>query len=52
MFVNVVENGWIDEDNEIAKAVAKEYLKDLKKAGVDTLILGCTHFPLLSAVSL
>lgn len=50
MFVNVVENGWIDEDNEIAKAVAKEYLKDLKKAGVDTLILGCTHFPLLSAV--
>ena len=50
MFVNVVENGWIDEDNEIAKAVAKEYLKDLKKSGVDTLILGCTHFPLLSKV--
>lgn len=50
MFVNVVENGWIEEDNEIAKAVAKEYLKQLKEAGVDTLVLGCTHFPLLSAV--
>ncbi|MBR0415068.1 MAG: glutamate racemase [Clostridia bacterium] len=50
MFVNVVENGWIEEDNEIANAVAKEYLKDLKQRDIDTLILGCTHFPLLSAV--
>ena len=50
MFVNVVENGWIEQDNEIANAVAKEYLKDLKKQHVDTLILGCTHFPLLSKV--
>ena len=50
MFVNVVENGWIDKDNEIANAVAKEYLKELKQAEVDTLILGCTHFPLLSQV--
>lgn len=50
MFVNVVENGWIEADNEIANAVAKEYLKELKSLQVDTLILGCTHFPLLSAV--
>lgn len=50
MFVNVVENGWIEEDNEIANAVAKEYLKELKTKDIDTLILGCTHFPLLSAV--
>lgn len=50
MFVNVVENGWIEEDNEIANAVAKEYLKELKTKNIDTLILGCTHFPLLSAV--
>lgn len=50
MFVNVVENGWIDKDNEIANAVAKEYLKELKQNDVDTLILGCTHFPLLSEV--
>ncbi|MBQ6381901.1 MAG: glutamate racemase [Clostridia bacterium] len=50
MFVNVVENGWIEEDNEIANAVAKEYLKELKQQDIDTLILGCTHFPLLSAV--
>lgn len=49
-FVNVVESGWIDENNEIAKAVAKEYLSGLKTTGIDTLILGCTHFPLLSKV--
>ena len=50
MFVNVVENGWIQKDNEIANAVAKEYLKELKTKDIDTLILGCTHFPLLSDV--
>ena len=50
MFVNVVENGWTDADNEIANAVAKEYLKELKTKDIDTLILGCTHFPLLRAV--
>lgn len=50
MFVNVAEQGWIEEDNEIANAVAKEYLSELKEKNVDTLILGCTHFPLLSPV--
>ena len=50
MFVNVVENGWIEKDNEIANAVAREYLKELKTKDIDTLILGCTHFPLLSEV--
>ena len=50
MFVNVVENGWTGKDNEIANAVAKEYLKELKTKDIDTLILGCTHFPLLSEV--
>ena len=49
LFVNLVENGF-DENTEVAEVVAKAYLKDLKKAGVDTLILGCTHFPLLSNV--
>lgn len=50
VFVNIVESGWFEKDNEIAKAVAKEYLKELKKTDIDTLILGCTHFPLLSDV--
>lgn len=46
LFVNLVEEGWWD--NEIARMVAKEYLKDLKQAQIDTLVLGCTHYPLLA----
>jgi len=45
LFVPLVEEGMID--NEIAKLVIKEYLDDLVKKGIDTLILGCTHYPLL-----
>ena len=40
----MVEEGWYD--NKIAELTIKEYLKPLKK--VDTLILGCTHYPLLT----
>lgn len=46
LFVPLVENGHFDTD--VAKLVTKEYLEDIKKQGVDTLILGCTHYPLLS----
>ena len=46
LFVPLVENGHFD--TEVAKLVTKEYLEDIKKKGVDTLILGCTHYPLLS----
>ncbi len=42
----MVEEGWYD--NEIASLAIKEYLKTLGK--VDALILGCTHYPLLSSV--
>ncbi|MDO8685810.1 MAG: glutamate racemase [Clostridiales bacterium] len=45
LFVNLVEEGWWD--NEIAHMVAKEYLNDLFASGIDTLVLGCTHYPLL-----
>ncbi len=45
LFVPLVEEGWFDHD--ITYRVAKEYLSDFKKEGVDTLILGCTHYPLL-----
>ena len=48
LFVGIVEQGWIADDDEIAYLTAKRYLQPLKEAGVDTLILGCTHFPLLS----
>ena len=45
LFVPLVEEGWWD--NDIAKAVAAEYLVPVAESGADTLILGCTHYPLL-----
>ncbi|MDO4744126.1 MAG: glutamate racemase [Clostridia bacterium] len=45
MFVPLVENGYIDA--EVTRLIAKEYLAEVSKADVDTLILGCTHYPLL-----
>ncbi|MGB9766909.1 MAG: glutamate racemase [Sulfurihydrogenibium sp.] len=45
LFVPLVEEGWID--NEIARLTVKEYLQELIDKGIDTLILGCTHYPLL-----
>ncbi len=50
MFVQLVENGWIDRYDEVAIATAKRYLEPLMNAGVDTIILGCTHFPILSDI--
>ena len=45
LFVPLVETGWLT--GEVARLTAETYLAPLKKAGVDTLILGCTHYPLL-----
>ncbi|MBQ2754577.1 MAG: glutamate racemase [Clostridia bacterium] len=46
LFVPLAENGY--SNSEVARLIAKDYLKDIKEKGVDTLILGCTHYPLLS----
>jgi glutamate racemase len=48
LFVPLVEEGWVDDD--ITRRVAKIYLKDLNAQDIDTLILGCTHYPLLKSV--
>ncbi|MCH4153498.1 MAG: glutamate racemase [Mageeibacillus sp.] len=48
LFVSLAEEGWWD--TEVTKLTAEEYLKPLKDAGVDTLVLGCTHYPLLANV--
>ena len=48
LFVPLVENG--HSDTEVARLVAEEYLCSLKEEGVDTLVLGCTHYPLLKGV--
>jgi glutamate racemase len=45
LFVPLVENGYTM--NEVARLVAQEYLGPLKDKCVDTLIMGCTHYPLL-----
>lgn len=47
LFVPLVENGFIQPDNEVAITVAKQYLRPIIEAEVDVLILGCTHYPLL-----
>lgn len=48
LFVPLVEEGWLEGD--IASRVAKMYLDVMKSFKIDTLILGCTHYPLLSQV--
>ncbi|MBQ7794105.1 MAG: glutamate racemase [Clostridia bacterium] len=45
LFVPLVENGHFN--TEVTKLVVYEYLEEIKGQGVDTLILGCTHYPLL-----
>ncbi len=45
LFVPLAEEGFTD--CEISTLVAKEYLKDITKYNVDTVLLGCTHYPLL-----
>lgn len=47
LFVPLVENGFISPDDDIVRAVIPRYLEPMKAAGVDTLILGCTHYPIL-----
>lgn len=48
MFVPLAEEGWVD--NEVARLTAEIYLRNLKESGVDTLVLGCTHYPLLKGI--
>jgi glutamate racemase len=45
LFVPLVEEGW--GSSEAARLVAREYLRPLEEAHVDTVVLGCTHYPLL-----
>jgi glutamate racemase len=45
LFVPLVEEGWTD--NAVVGMTVKAYLESLKQSGIDTLILGCTHYPLL-----
>lgn len=45
LFVALAEEGWTDGD--VARLTAERYLEPLLRRGIDTLVLGCTHYPLL-----
>jgi glutamate racemase len=45
LFVSLVEEGWVKDD--VTYEVARRYLKEMQDKDIDTLVLGCTHFPLL-----
>lgn len=45
LLVPLAEEGWTD--NDIARRICDEYFGEIREAGVDTLVLGCTHYPLL-----
>ncbi len=47
LFVPLAEEGWTDPEDEIVRGVVRRYLAPLRDAGIDTLVLGCTHYPLL-----
>ena len=48
LFVPLAEEGWTD--GEIAELTAKRYLEPLMESGIEVLILGCTHYPLLKSM--
>ena len=50
LFVHLVENGYTSKNCEITRLAAEEYLTPIKAEGVDTLILGCTHYPVIKEV--
>src|SRR5205823_8217102 len=45
LFVPLAEEGWAN--THVARDVAEIYLEPLLDAGIDTLVLGCTHYPIL-----
>jgi len=48
LFVPLVEEGW--RDHPVTRMVVEEYLVPLRDEGIDSLVLGCTHYPVLSEV--
>ena len=50
LFVPLVEEGRCRPGDMVIETVAREYLTPLKETGIDTLVLGCTHYPLLEEI--
>ena len=50
LLVSLVESNWIDIDDEVTNAAVRRYLTPIIGGGADTIILGCTHFPILAPI--
>ena len=50
LFVPLIENGYVARDCEVTRLVVRDYLTQLRESGIDTLILGCTHYPLIKPI--
>ena len=48
LFVPIVENGRFQPEDPLVRILTEEYLAPVREAGADTIVLGCTHYPLLS----
>jgi glutamate racemase len=49
LFVPLAEEGWTDPADDVVRGAVRRYLAPIRAASVDTLVLGCTHYPLLEA---
>ncbi len=47
MFVPLVENGYVDKDSSVTRIIADEYISKLRAFSPDSVILGCTHYPII-----
>ena len=50
LFVPLVEEGRFQPGDVVIETLAEEYLRDLREQRIDTLVLGCTHYPLLTEI--
>lgn len=50
LFVPLVEGGFVDRNDPVTRMVAERYLAPLREKEIDTLILGCTHYPIISGI--
>jgi len=48
LFVPLIEEGWVN--GEVVTLVVREYLSLLNNSGIDTLVLGCTHYPMIKDI--
>lgn len=50
LLVPLAEEGWTDPEDEVVQGVVRRYLAPFREQAVDTLVLGCTHYPMLAGM--